>query len=665
MNGLLPTRRTVLKSLASAVTATSILQPNHVFAMFNPAEQEGWNKQWDNAALMGTMLHLDHDFDLKEDLVSGHVGPEYSYQSNLRNQKVHPTRTSMEYALYLLEVGGKARIERATTILNRLETLQDRDPQSKWFGLWSWYLEEPLDRMPAVDPNWADFNGSLLISMILRHQRELPATTLQQIRRMLRHCCAAIRIRNVSMDYTNIACMGTFVTLAGSEILDDADLHTYAVDRLRRFAGNIDKTGSFAEYNSPTYNKVVVQNMTRIMTFVKDSQSLELSNGIHERIWLHIATHWHLPTRQIAAPMSRCYNNDLGAPLWLQKALNNALIFMDIQKVSTTANEDVGLLNYHCPDDIRPYFTSFGSARLRREVFILGAPTDASRATEVVDVEGTTYLAPSFCLGSANRSDFWNQRRPLMAYWTPPQHPVRCLQMKVLKDDYDFSSALFYSVQSDGAVLGQVGFRSDGGDRHISLDPIRNQTFTLSRMVVQLSFDVWDNQWRLYSGGQDVTFHSGGLSLISPILIDAGPIQLAVRFLAPQFGSYEPHLRFTKGPKTAALELTLMSSPRPITLNWSDVHSAGCGIALFMTNGDTKRLAETANLEGERLTVEKQELFSNTRWASPKGLLTLTAATAVRPGDFMDQQFRSSIDGKPVPMTRLSDVLLLGRSHLR
>jgi hypothetical protein len=89
---------------------------------------EAWNEIWDAAVLQGTLLVMDKSFDPEAGLISGHVGPEYSYQSNLRSQMIHPTRTSMEYALYLLESKDKQRIATAEKILERLEALQDCNP---------------------------------------------------------------------------------------------------------------------------------------------------------------------------------------------------------------------------------------------------------------------------------------------------------------------------------------------------------------------------------------------------------------------------------------------------------------------------------------------------------------------------------------------------------
>jgi len=71
-------------------------------------------------------------------------------------------------------------------------------------------------------------------------------------------------------------------------------------------------------------------------------------------------------------------------------------------------------------------------------------------------VEGTTWLEKDWCLGSANRGNFWVQSRPLVAYWGGPQRPAHYVQARLIKDDYDFSSGLLYTVQDRGWVLGDT-----------------------------------------------------------------------------------------------------------------------------------------------------------------------------------------------------------------
>jgi hypothetical protein len=621
----------------------------------------GWNSEWDKAVLEGTLHRMDASYDAEAGLILGSVGPEYSYQSNLRSQKVHPTRSSMDYALYLMESGDPLRMSRALDVLDRLEAFQDKDPKSKWYGLWSWYVEEPLSKMPAVDFNWADFNGATLLRIMFRHQLHLPAANAARMEEMIRRCCVSIQNRNVSMNYTNIACMGTFVTLAGALLLQDSALRSYAENRLRRFGAAIDQTGSFAEYNSPNYNKVDVQNLTNIMMFVKDPASLDLARKIHDRIWLHIAQHWHVPTRQIAAPMSRCYSNDLGDQIWIQKALNNELVFLGKEKIRSGApqgNEDVASVDYSCPAHLRHFFRSLPEFRTHREIFLLGSTTGTPNADGPIAVEGTTYLTPSFCLGSINHSDFWNQRRPLMAFWGEPQHPVHCFQLKVVKDGYDFSSALLYAVQNEAAVLGQIAFRSDGGDRHISLDLVHDQKFTLSSMAVQLSFDMWESHWKLYSGDRDVTEHGGSLAVEMPLLIDTGKLQFAVKFLDPAFAAYTPQLHFAQGKGKAVLELLLLQTDKPVKLDWRDVKSAGCGIAILLGKG-SGRSALADSLTDAHLRSADAPSQSVAAWKSPHGKLEVTAARNVGTIDFMDSVFRSQIDGRPVPMMRLSNARLV------
>ncbi|MFP5210995.1 MAG: hypothetical protein ACLGRW_17075, partial [Acidobacteriota bacterium] len=249
--------------------------------------------------------------------------------------------------------------------------------------------------------------------------------------------------------------------------------------------------------------------------------------------------------------------------------------------------------------------------------------------------------------------------RPFMAYWGRPQHPVKCLQLKVMKDDYDFSSALFYSVQNNGSVLGQVRFQSDGGDRHPSLDRIRDQRFQLSRMAVHLSFNVLEDNWKLFAKEVEVTAGTEPLPLGSPLFVDMGDMQIATRFLEPNFSSYEPQMRFIRKGGKAVIELILMSSPDAVTVDWRQVKSAGCGIALMMAKGVRKEMISSGAMELRQFSTVKNGKVSITNWQSPGGRLEVVTATNVAPGDLMNRAFRASIDGHAVPMIRLSNTVLV------
>ncbi len=84
------------------------------------------------------------------------------YHTTLKGGTVHPTRGSFCYALALLDGGRDEDRRRAEEILVRVTALQDQDPKSRTYGIWSWFLAEPLQKMSPPDWNRADFCGAAL-----------------------------------------------------------------------------------------------------------------------------------------------------------------------------------------------------------------------------------------------------------------------------------------------------------------------------------------------------------------------------------------------------------------------------------------------------------------------------------------------------------------------
>ena len=52
---------------------------------------------------------MSAQFDAGEQMVTRQLGPAYQYHTNLRSVVAHPTRESLNYALYLLEAGDGER----------------------------------------------------------------------------------------------------------------------------------------------------------------------------------------------------------------------------------------------------------------------------------------------------------------------------------------------------------------------------------------------------------------------------------------------------------------------------------------------------------------------------------------------------------------------------
>jgi hypothetical protein len=585
-----------------------------------PAQsQSGWPPRYDRILIEKAVRNLGLRFDPNNNLLQSILGPEYRYHTRLHDRRVHPTRDSLEYALYLLEEGSTPNNDRARNIIDRVLNLQVTDPASQWYGIWGWYMEEPPSQMAPADWNWADFNGALLLLIHLRHASQLPAPLLARIRDAIHHAALSIQRRNVSMAYTNIAVQGAFVTLAAAELLNDPSLSAYALDRTLRLARQIDETGSFAEYNSPTYARVTLTNLTRIRMYVQNQDALRRAARIERRAWLHIATHWDAARAQFAGPMSRCYSNDIGYPIWLEKGLHGRLGLANPEKDRSGPDGEAAIHDYRCPDDLIPGFLSPATGREHRELFIAKPET-----------AGATYFTPAFSLGSANRSDFWVQRRPLLAFFGDSARPARTVQLRIVKDGYDFSSALFHSVQHRGRVLAVVSFRNPGGDKHISLDPIKNGEFPCGRLFAELDFDGLPARFTH-------SIHNGALTLQSSAL--------NARFLLldARFGAHQPVLQPTTAPASLTLTFDFKPPAAPRLVRWSDVPLAYAAFALELTDPGLPFSSDrpACHLDAGRLSL---------RW----GPLALSALARVDTAAAHEEAFSASIGGEPAPAPRLS-----------
>ena len=357
------------------------------------------------------------------------------YHTTLQGGEVHPTRDSLAYAVALLDTGDPALLKRAEAILGRVIALQDQNPASKTYGIWSWFLEEPLDKMSPPDWNWADFCGVQLLQVALDHRHRLSPDLAAKVDTAIQHAARSIQRRNVGPGYTNIAIMGTYVTLVAAELYHLDDLHQYALNRLRAFHAYTMQTRAFTEYNSPTYTVVALKELARLRQHAQDAEARRLVEEIYRLAWEEIAQHFHPPTRQWAGPHSRCYRTLLSADTLalIQRSTEGRARF--------GAGEPPPALDEHrlptpCPRDLETFFTALDHPRELAKTFVKADPP----------VIGTTWLDLQFALGSVNRGDLWNQRRALLAYWGTAERPSY-LHVRCLHDGYDFAAAQFFSLQ--------------------------------------------------------------------------------------------------------------------------------------------------------------------------------------------------------------------------
>jgi|GEM_PF-116804 len=423
-------------------------------------------------ALAAADAHYDSSIGLLKSRV-GNIG----YHTTLaEGTPVHPTRESLGYAFGLLESGEAAHVNRAHEILRRMISLQDTDSESHTYGIWSWFYEEPPAKMSPPDWNWADFNGTQLIQILLRHEGKLEAALIRPVREAIGHAARSIIRRNVTPAYTNIAIMGTYVTLMAGTLLGDAEFTAYGKERLRRFLDFTRAWGGFPEYNSPNYMLVGLVEITRMLRDFQAPDDLLLARELADRLWEEIARHWHAPSRQWAGPHSRAYQtllgpNQLGT---LQRALGDAVALTD----AVAPSYEEATLPLACPALYLSHFVHAPSPQERRIPIAEGEPR----------LEGVTYLSPRFALSSAERGTFWVQSRSLLAYATAQGKPVS-LRARFLRDGYDYAAANLFAAQDREEIVALVGFASDGGNTHCHFDRLRNATIPARDWRLRFEFE--------------------------------------------------------------------------------------------------------------------------------------------------------------------------------
>ncbi|MFC0213004.1 hypothetical protein ACFFK0_11150 [Paenibacillus chartarius] len=429
-----------------------------------------------NQDLLASLAAREESYDSEVKL---QFGPMTStYHTALKKEThpvVHGLFPSAAYALDLLDSGLPAYADRALQMLPVIAGLQDLRSDSPTYGVWPYFYEEPLDEMDSPDWNYADFIGKKLVLVLKRHHDHLHEELRQRLTEAVEAACRAIKKRDVGPGYTNIAAMGAFVTLVGGEVIGAEEFVEYGRNRLRRLLDYTMRLGTFVEFNSPCYTPITIEELHHVHTETNDPVSIDLSERLLHWAWKMTAEHYHPRTKQWAGPHSRSYSAMLRPGSFESRLLRNA------------AEEDAGLPLPRCPQELARYFHLEEERYFRQPIFLEEETGYQSYAT--------TYIQQAYCLGSFSKDMMWNQRRNLIGY-VDNGGKAAYVQLRVLKDGKDFSSAVFTGVQDRSEIVFGINMALDYGDWHPVLDPIHGV------------FEAEDLRIRIEIGG-----HTGGVEL--------------------------------------------------------------------------------------------------------------------------------------------------------
>lgn len=239
-----------------------------------------------------------------------------------------------------------------------------------------------------------------------------------------------------------------------------------------------------------------------------------------------------------------------------------------------------------CPRELEPFFLNLAPPHERVQTFLRGNPS----------IIGTTYLHPAFALGSVNKGDLWNQRRAVLAYWGNAEKPAY-LHLRCLHDGYDFSAAQIFSVQRQGRVLAGIAFATDGGDRHVSLDRIKNGKITARDLRFRFEF----------GGSAAERSLSVPKALNEPIQIKFDPVQITIEVPVAIFG--DETIRWETGSEKGAswLDLILVSGEERV-VDLTKLNAAAVAIALQIAATGEQFPSVHSRLEADRLALQWADL---------------------------------------------------------
>lgn len=581
---------------------------------------------------------MDQRYNPEMHMITSRVGR--SDYTKLDGQTAHSVRASSHYARLLLEANAEPYRSRGIKVLRKVLSLQNGNKWSLTYGVWPYHAEEPLDKMFMPDFNWAGFIGRELLFILIHQADQLPDDVLGDMKSAIRRACESMKRRPLHMGYTNIASMNTYTLVVAGERLGDEKLLAYGRYLFNEWYDYTMRQGSFTEFNSTTYTRVAQGMTAQMLAHFQDPALRAKAQQLNDMLWIHQARRFHEPTHQWAGPHSRAYH-DLssgGLIASIQRAIDRA--------GTSTPGEHVtaGVSDWRVPDRVptwlAKYISPLTTPRHEVEIFLRqgemvpnGLGNRSSRITQI-PIVGTTYLHPSFALGTVNTCDFWEQHRNLMAHWGTPDKPTY-MTMRCVNGGHGFCSAMFASVQDQGRALVGVGFVTDNGDRYLDLDKLRNGRLKSPRLAVE--FEI---------GGAVKAIEAPATFPLDRafVLTDRGR-RIEVRWLGGGFADVEPKGFLRKNRRRIVFGVELHPGPEK-TFNMLEIDEAFAMLAVSIRDE-----ADPGSAAPRAATVRGRRRAT---W----GPLVLEMPTRPMPIEEFHGSLKAAVDGKP-PWSRSQSLLSL------
>lgn len=360
------------------------------------------------------------------------------------------------------------------------------EPRSPHHGVFRRFLGSPSE---TIDYSWAAFAGGALLRLFQAEPPALHSWSAHDMQELRQAALLAARAAARHWPRPGHSCMrltNLYAVLAAGRILEDPTLRQQGERCLAETLRFVRSTGAFEEFISPTYTAVNLAALVPLASLEAHGPLGADCLWLLQRQWELLARQAHLPTGQMAGPLSRAYTdkmNQLATSRFHQitgDSRTSTYCYLHLASKGRFPLDAASFTTLSLPGLFWPLrvpeaaraemIDSCSPPRQSRQVVEwIGraaacdapAPGKAPRRVRLT----TTCKANRWCLGTVNELDCWDQRRNLLAYWTDGAGGTTGVKAEVLVvpnasdvsflPDWLFQMAVTFSAVQEGpAALG-------------------------------------------------------------------------------------------------------------------------------------------------------------------------------------------------------------------
>ncbi len=352
-------------------------------------------------------------------------------------------RNSVWTAVGFLLRNAEGETDRAVKTIHAIIDAQLDEPGMPYHGTFYRWIGEPHPPgMNAVmwkdyDPNWRQFIGLGLATILEEYVDRLPSDLVERIERSLELAVVGEHPDRCPARYTNIALMKTAMSYWVGKRLGNQDMVDYGESFGRDVYDLFRQTDAYAEYNSPTYYGTNFYALGFWRRYLSESPLHEMGAYMEAELWRDMARCYHAGLRNLCGPFTRSYGMDMtrytalvSLAFWMAFGKNTTPFPTNDRSPTRRHGIDsefaygpcMAIYDSNAPEDVADAFAAFVGPRQNRKQITV----DPSRVA-------TTWMEDTYMLGAESSGGYHfhsYQYHPATAHWQCDNGEVGWLRLK-------------------------------------------------------------------------------------------------------------------------------------------------------------------------------------------------------------------------------------------